>query len=155
MAIQKVRYKIGDQEIEIEGSEKFVKQQLREFFARAGTSTGQQPSRIALPDKIAAAARAGKAQSPTEFFRSKQPRSGTEKLIVLAKYLEDHRSVVEFKPTDINKLAREARIPDIHPQYYTTAIKQGFLRTVAKAKYSLTLTGEDAVLSMPARKQQE
>ncbi len=149
---QRLRYKIGEHEIEVEGSEKFIKQQLKDFFARAGASRGGQAPQPELPEKIAEAARKGKAPSPAEFFRAKKPRSGTEQLIVLAKYLEDFRSIPEFKPAIINKLASEAKLNDLHPQYYSTAVKQGLLRTMGKGKYSLTLSGEDAVLSMPASK---
>lgn len=149
---QRVRYKVGDHEIEVEGSGKFIKQQLKEFFARVRSPGGQRPMAAELPEKIAEAARKGKAPSPAEFVRAKQPRSGTEQLIVLAKYLEDYRSISEFRRSDINKIAGEAKIRDIHSQYYSMAVKQGLLRTVGTGKYSLTLSGEDAVLSMPAAK---
>ena len=151
---ERVRYKIGDHEIEVEGSQKFIRQQLKEFFVRVGGSQLGEAARARheLPEKIAEASRRGKAPTPVEFYRSKDPKSGTARLIVLAKYLEDLRSQPEFKPTDINKLAREAKIADIHAQYYTTAVRQGLLRTVGKGKYSLTLSGEDVVLSMPAAK---
>jgi hypothetical protein len=141
---------LGDYEIEVEGDEKFIESQLKRFIERAKPETQPRPP-ADLPSKIVAAAKAGKPPAPAEYYRQKTPHGGTETLLVLAKYLEDYRSQSEFTRNDINKLATDAKIKDIHAQYFILAVKQGFLRTTGKSKYALTISGEDAVLAMPAK----
>ncbi len=148
--IHRVRVKIGDCEIEVEGTPTFIKSQLTAFYQRTSFSGPSQTS-IDLPKKIAETAKKAKPASPAEYFRLKNPQSGTELLVVLAKYLEDYRSQSEFAAKEINSLAKEAKLNDIHGQYYTNAVKQGFIRQASKGRYSLTLSGEDVVAAMPAK----
>ena len=148
----KVRHRFGENEIEVEGDAKFIKTQLDEFFEKVRGLKIGITKKEDLTAKIAEVPKPKKVRSPREFYREKNPSSGTEKLIVLAKYLEDYRSISEFKPENINKLAKETKIKDIHPQYFTLAVQQGLIRTIGKGKYSLTLSGEDAVIAMPTKK---
>lgn len=152
----RVRFRFGESEVEIEGDPKFIDKYLKTFWDRLGgrpleasASTPAKP--VDWPSQIAATAKGKKAPSPAEFYREKNPDSGTETLIVFAKYLEDHRSTPEFKPADINKVAKDAKVKDVHSQYYTYAVKQGLLRPVGKGKYALTLSGEDVVTAMPKK----
>ena len=146
----RVRWKIGDNEIEVEGDSAFIQKQLKGFFERLG-STPQLPSRD-LPSRIVAVAKSGKAPSPAEYFRQKDPKGGTEILIVLAKYLDEFRNKSEFTRKDIVALCREAKIDPIHGEYYRSAVKQGLLRTLGRATYGLSISGEDAVAAMPSKK---
>lgn len=154
MAQQRVRWRLGDNEIEIEGTDAFISNQLKAFFEKvsAGPKLSSLPSN--LPSQIATAARttvAGQAPSPSEYLRQKTPQGGTETLVVLAKFLTDFRGAEEFSVLEINKLAKEARLKDVHNQYFTMAVQQGLLRTGGKGKYAITLSGEDAVAGMPRR----
>jgi hypothetical protein len=88
--------------------------------------------------------------SPAEYVRLTNPKTGTEKLLVLGRFLEQNRGVTEFAGSEINKLASEAKSKNIHSQYYTYAVKQGLLRTVGKSKYALTISGEDVVAALAA-----
>jgi hypothetical protein len=63
--------------------------------------------------------------------------------------LEDNRNLTEFSKKEINSLAAEAKLKDLHSQYFTYAVKQGFLRSVGKGKYAITLSGEDLVVRLP------
>lgn len=148
---QKIRLKIGENEIELEGGEKFVNKHLKLFIdkyseieavAAKKEATAAQ-SRAQLP-----AEKSRKPLSPAEFVRQKNPSSGTEKIIVLAKYLEDYRSLSEFSNKDINKVAKEAKLGHIDNSYYAMGLKQGYLNKIQYGKYQLTLTGEDAVLAL-------
>lgn len=147
----RVHWRLGDQEIEIEGDIKFINQQLKLFLERLSGSVSGPPPKD-LPSKIVASAKAGKILSPAEYIRQKAPNGGTETLIVLGKYLDEFRNKGEFTGKDIKQLAREAKITAPQNVYYTRAVKQGFLRAVGRATYGLSITGEDAVAAMPSKK---
>ncbi len=153
MAEKKVRWKVGSYEIEIEGDDTFVTAQLDRFFKMLeGGNLPGSTSPVQLrpsPETTEASKRQAKELSPAEYIREKRPETGTEQLVVLAKYLEDNQERSEFSKSDINKLAREAKLKDIHSQYFTYAVKQGLLRSAGKAKYAITLSGEDLVLRLP------
>jgi hypothetical protein len=146
----RVYWKIGDREIEVEGNASFIKAQLKTFFDRLGYSS--QPSTKDLPSKIVAVAKSGKALSPAEYYRLKNPMGGTETLIVLAKYLDEFRNKSDFARKDVQALAQEAKIPRLHTQYFSNAVKQGLLRSLGSGMYGLSLSGEDAVAAMPSKK---
>lgn len=147
---KRVYWKVGDQEIEVEGDNAFIQKQLNIFFDRLGH---HPPSASKdLPSRIVAVAKSGRAPSPAEYFRLKNPNGGTETLIVLAKYLDEFRNKSDFSQKDIQMIAREAKIPHIHSQYYLNAVRQGLLRTLGRGTYGLSLSGEDAVAAMPSKK---
>jgi hypothetical protein len=147
---KRVYWKVGDQEIEVEGDNAFIQKQLNIFFERLGHHTPSASKD--LPSRIVAVAKSGKAPSPAEYFRQKTPNGGTETLIVLAKYLDEFRNKSDFSRKDIQIIAREAKIPHLHGQYYLNAVKQGLLRTLGRGTYGLSISGEDAVAAMPSKK---
>ncbi len=152
---QKLRLKMGENELELEGDENFIKSHLKDFLEKVLSTKSVQSSKqeTDLPGKIIqSATMKGKKLSPAELMREKKPNGGTETLIVLAKYLEEHRGLSEFTQMDINKVAGEAKSKNIAGTYYSLACKQGLLNKIKQGRYSLTLSGEDAVLSMPAVK---
>jgi hypothetical protein len=144
------RLKLGDAELEVEGEKEFVQAQIDKFSAMVETKPrvihGVESK---LPEKIVAEAKSGKSLAPAEWVRQKAPKTGTEQLVVLGKYLEEHRGQPDFGAAEINKIAGEARLKNIHGQYFTYATQQGLLRQTGKGRYALTLTGEDLVLAMP------
>jgi hypothetical protein len=150
---QRIRLKLGDSEIELQGDTKIIEKELKQFLELIRRPF--EPMRPTdLPTKIVAAAKLppSKSLTPAEYFRQKAPKGGTETLLVLGKYLEECRSHSEFSPADINKLAREAKLKELHPQYFSSAVKQGLLRAVGRGKFALTLSGEDTVAAMhPAK----
>lgn len=141
----RVRFKFGDSEVEVEGNDEFIEKKLTDFFSRIGKDSGALTN---LPQKIIAAAKSSKALSPGEFVREKSPKGGTATLLVLAKYLEDLSGTQSFRQKDINKLAAQAKLKDVHGQYFTLAVQQGYLRTLGRSGYALTITGEDVVAGM-------
>jgi len=146
----RVFWKIGDREIEVEGDKAFIQKHLKTFLDSVGLAPAQ-PSKD-LPSKIVAAAKSSKILSPAEYFRQKSPNGGTEILIVLGKYLEEFRNKTEFTRKDIKAVAQEAKVSPPHAQYYSNAVKQGLLRAIGRATYGLSITGEDAVGAMPSKK---
>ena len=147
---KRVYWKIGDSEIEVEGDNTFIQKQLKVFFERLGSQS--HPTSKDLPSKIVAVAKSGKAPSPAEYYRQKNPNGGTETLIVLAKYLDEFRNKSDFTKKDLKLIAQEAKLDIIHSQYYLNAVKQGLLRSVGRGTYGLSISGEDAVAAMPSKK---
>lgn len=147
---KRVYWKVGDHEIEVEGDNAFIAKHLKMFFDRLG-HTPQSPTKD-LPSKIVAVAKSGKALSPAEYFRQKNPNGGTETLIVLAKYLDEFRNKSDFSRKDIKAISHEAKLSPIHAQYYGNAVKQGLLRNLGRGTYGLSISGEDAVAAMPSKK---
>jgi len=155
---QKLRIKMGDNEIEIEGSLSFIKSQLNDFYKRLekGTTFKGMPTKEDLPYRAVATAKPTKPPplSAAEYYRQKDPKSGTEKLIVAAKYLVDYKSISEFTKKDIESLVlKEIKTKAIHNEYFRLAVKQGLINLLGNKKYSLTISGEDAVVAMPAKKE--
>jgi hypothetical protein len=149
----RVYWKVGDREIEVEGDSGFIAKQLKQFFDRLGRPEhSAHTSTEDLPSKIVAVAKSGKVLSPAEYFRQKAPNGGTETLVVLGKYLDEFRNKSEFTPKDIKTITREAKIPHIQGQYYINAVKQGLLRSLGRGTYGLSIRGEDAVAAMPSKK---
>ena len=111
---KRVYWKIGDSEIAVEGDNTFIQKQLKVFFERLGSQS--HPTSKDLPSKIVAVAKSGKAPSPAEYYRQKNPNGGTETLIVLAKYLDEFRNKSDFTKKDLKLIAQEAKLDIIHSQ---------------------------------------
>jgi hypothetical protein len=91
----------------------------------------------------------GKVPSPAEFYKSKGRTDGISKLLIFAKYLELYKDITTFSRSEINQLAKEAKLSkDVHSQYFTNAVKQGLIRPHTGNKYSLTLSAEEVLASM-------
>ena len=147
----KIRLRHHDHEIELEGTDEFIEKHLEAFYERLGTiQSTVPPSQLKkeilepTPKK-----RPEKVPTPAEFYQSKGKTDGISQILIFAKYLEEYRDTSEFSREDINKLAKEAKLPkDIHGQYVTNAVKQGLLRTHGRGKYSLTLSSESVLSAM-------
>lgn len=146
--MSKIRIRHGDDEIELEGSDQFISRQLANFYERVG-QVGRATANLKRqlleeppPSKP------GKPPTPAEFYRSKGKTDGLSRLLIFARYLEEYEGSAEFTAADVNRVAKEARLAkDIHPQYFTNAVKQGLLRK-SGGKYSLTLSAEEVLASM-------
>lgn len=140
----RIRLRHGDNEIELEGSDPFIKKQLEQFYARLG---GTSPSaKTAIREQLLSGAThkaGGKAPTPAEFYKQKGMTDGVSQILVFGKFLEQFRNKAEFTRKDINSAAKEAKLSkDIHAQYFTNAVKQGLLRKQGQ-NYSLTLSAEE------------
>lgn len=147
----KIRIRHGDNEIELEGTDAFIKKHIDSFYQRIQHAPQVWAPATLKQDIQTSAAKkpAGKVPTPAEFYKSKNRSDGIAQILIFGKYLEDFRSQSEFTRQDVNKIAKEAKIPrDIHGQYFSNAIKQGLLRNLGRAKYSLTLSAEEALATM-------
>jgi hypothetical protein len=149
--MSKIRVRHGDHEIELDGTDNFIKKQLDDFYSRIHISpiaatAGDLKERIfeASSKKVK-----GIVPTPAEYYKLKGKTDGISQILIFGKYLEEYRGVTEFARQDINKIVKDAKLSkDIHGQYFTNAVKQGLLRTVGKGKFSLTLSAEDVLRSM-------
>jgi hypothetical protein len=145
-SVSRIRVRFGDNEIELEGADDFIKRYLEQFYARAagGHSISPKPAiREQLLSPAATARATAKAPTPAEFFRQKGKTDGVSQILVFGKYLEQYCGKPEFTPKDVNAVAKEAKLAkDVHPQYFSNAVKQGLLRKQGQY-YSLTLSAEE------------
>jgi hypothetical protein len=148
----KVRVRHGDNEIEVDGSDQFVQKQLERFYERiAGAIGGTATLHQRLLEK-SPPSKPGKELTPAEFYRSKGKTDGVSQLLIFAKYLEQYENLSDFTRKDINRIAKDVKLSkDVHPQYFTNAVKQGLLRKQGQ-KYSLTLSAEETLASMKPSK---
>jgi hypothetical protein len=147
----KIRIRHGDNEIEVDGNEAFVKKQLAGFYERIQHTQLASPSAMLKKEIQASAAKktAGKQPTPAEFYMSKNRTDGISQILIFGKYLEEYQGKSEFSRQDINKVAKDAKISkDIHGQYFTNAVKQGLLRNLGHNQYSLTLSAEEVFANM-------
>ena len=95
--------------------------------------------------------RVKKRISPKEFLIAKKPRSGAEKTLVLAYYLEKHRGVSPFTIRDLRQIFMEAKepIPKNLNDKVNLNIRRGLIMEVGKKNglkaWTLTNSGEDYV----------
>jgi len=144
---QKLRLRIGEYEMEAEGEDSFIERHLQEFLRQI--PAGPKPDAKA-PDaapKKGVQSASMKGYSAAEFYKQKRPDGGTKSLAVLGKFLHDSEGREEFTRADIKALCGQIRIKDIHSQYYTLALKQGWMRETEKG-FAITLSGDELVEKM-------
>ncbi len=149
--MSKIRIKHGEHEIELDGSDDFIKAQLADYYSRMKDAVTRPPASKIKQDILEPpSAPAGeKEPTPAEFYREKGKEDGISQILILGKYLEVYRGMSAFSREDVNKLGKEARLPkDIHSQYFSNAVKQGLLRMHSRGKYSLTLSADSTLSSM-------
>lgn len=148
--MSRIRVRHGENEIELEGTDAFIKTYLEAFYKKIDIEIEQQPAPSIKEQLLSDAPKPkkGKIPTPAEFYKSKGKSDGLSQILIFGRYLEDYEDVTEFAPGDINKLAKDAKLAkDIHPQYFANGAKQGLLRKHGK-KYSLTLSAEEVLASM-------
>jgi len=147
--MSKIRIRHGEDEIEVEGSDSFIKKQLDSFYQRVPVLPTGPPATLKKDIQAATDKKTpGRLPTPAEFYKAKNPRGGVSQILVFGKYLEEYRGKPEFTPQEINQIAGEAKLKNIHGQHFTNAVKQGLLRSRERGKYSLALSAEDVLAAM-------
>ncbi len=146
----KVRIRHGEDEIELEGSDSFIKKQLEAFYKRVQLIPARVPATLKKDIQAATGKKPStEIPSPAEFYRAKNRTDGVSKILIFGKYLEEFRNKTDFTPQELNDIAKEAKLAkNIHPQYFSNAVKQGLLRGLGGGKYSLTLSADDVLAAM-------
>lgn len=147
----KIRLRHGDDEIEVEGSDAFIRKQVDQFYQRLGGGAPKPtPGDIKRQLLETPAPKPGKKPTPAEFYKSKGKTDGVSQVLIFGKYLEQFENKPEFTMSDLNTVVKEAKLSrNIHSQYFTNAVKQGLLRKQGQ-KYSLTLSAEEVLASTQA-----
>ena len=149
--MNKIKIKHGDNEIEVEGTDEFIKTQLDKFYQKVKNISPPLPPTEIKKELIKEHPKTttDKTPSPAEFYKQKGKTDGISQLLIFAKYLELYAGKTEFSKRELNDIAKEAKLAkDIHSQYFTNAVKQGLLRQSNSGKYSLTLSAEEVLASM-------
>jgi hypothetical protein len=148
----KIRVRLGDNEIEVDGNEEFIQVQLDAFYRRVSAQPRQE--RVTIVDKLLETSpsppkvSSGKSPTPAEYYKRHAKDDGVSQILVFGKYLEEYAGKSQFTPREVNALAKEAKLSkDIHGQYFSNAVKQGLLRKQGKV-YSLTLSAEELLAQM-------
>lgn len=141
-----IRIRLGDNEIELEGTDEFIEARIEQFYARieASASAPQRPaSNEQSLEPSTPQTTPSTEPTPDEFYQQKGHRKdGVSTILVFGKYLEQYRAKREFTQSEIREAARDAKLAKpIHGQYFTIAVRQGLLRKQGQ-HYSLTFSGE-------------
>jgi len=145
--MEKLRLKVGDYELEVEGEQAFIEKHLAAFDQRIASFVAGKEQFGETPRKTVQRTD-NRSLSPAEFYKQKRPDGGTKTLVVLGSYLRDYRGQATFRRSDINTICEEVRIKHIHAQYYTLAVQQGLLMEAEGGGLSVTLTGDELVERM-------
>lgn len=148
--MSKIRIRHGENEIELEGSDGFVRNHLEQFYQKVSLgaiSTTPKIKKEVLEPVVKSSS--AKKPTPAEFYKSKGKTDGISQILIFGKYLEEFEGLSEFSRQDVNRLAKAAKLSkNIHSQYFGNAIKQGLLRNHGRSKYSLTLSAEEILAAM-------
>src|SRR5438552_6892765 len=125
--MQRLRLKVGDYELEVEGEQAFIEKHLAAFDQRIADFAAVKRNLLEGPGRKTVQRGEPRSLSPAEFYKQKRPDGGTKTLVVLGVYARDFRNQATFRRGDINTLCEEVRIKPIHPQYFTLAVQQGLL----------------------------
>jgi hypothetical protein len=148
-----MRVRLGDNEVEITGPSDFVEEKIAEFLKKPPTQTRHESS----PTNVApspAQQTSSKPKSPAQFFKSINPRTDNDRVLIAAFFLEKFRNAQSATSTEIRDLIKDAKIPP--PNNTSEAINQnirkGFLMTggdrEGKTAFVLTTDGETKVDEM-------
>jgi hypothetical protein len=140
-----VRWRLGENEIEVVGDENFIEKHLSRFEAKLAETL--QAAKTKHAQVAMGSAGFSESLSPAEFYRKLRPKGGLESLIVLGKYLHDFKKQSNFSKADIRAMAGEIRIKEIHPQYYTLALQRGLFREL-DGGLAVTLSGDELLSKM-------
>lgn len=147
--MEKIRLRHGENEIELEGSNEFIEKHLASFYDRIMVVPNTPATKLKKEILESPKIYSGKVPTPAEYYKSKGKTDGISQILIFGKYLEEYKNVSEFSKREINELVENAKLSkDVHPQYFTNAVKQGLLRAHGSGKYSLTLSAETALSSM-------
>lgn len=139
-----VRWRLGENEIEVVGDEAFIEKHLSRFESKLGEVVASREMNSGRALQPPSMPKMNENLSPAEFYRKLRPKGGVESLITLGKYVHDFRKQPNFSKADIRALAGEIRIKEIHPQYYSLALQRGLLREL-EGGLAVTLSGDELI----------
>ena len=149
-----MRVRLGDSEFEVTGPSDFVEKKVAEFLKKPPVhASNLEAAPVAVAPTHAPQSKS-KPQSPSQFFKSINPKTDNDRVLTAAYFLEKFRNVQSATSTEIRELIKDAKRPP--PNNTSEAINQnirkGFLMTggdrEGRTAYVLTSDGETLVEEM-------
>ena len=103
-----VRLRIGDSEIEITGSQKYVDKKIAEFIKQPPAQAAKSMSNDAPPQ--AKPSQASKKLSVAQFFKKLSPKSAVDRVLSAGYYLETYKDQENFTASEVNRVIKSAKI---------------------------------------------
>ena len=146
----RIRIKLGEVEIEVEGDKEFVEKHIEEFKKEMPKIAKELPSKKTVTPEIQKEKDELERLSLAEFYKMKQPKDHNETVVVFAYWLRKKEGEEEFKTRDISNCYDTTRIQKPknitqHIQAVASGKKAWLTGGSKKGFYKLTLTGEDFV----------
>ena len=155
-----MRVRVADAEMEVTGPSDYVERKIEEFLKRGpatGTASSQSAPRELAHAAVASSTSGTRAKSPAQFFKSVNPRTDVDRVLVAAFFLEKFRTAQSVTAGEVRELIKEAKWPP--PANANEAINQnirkGFLMTAGdrdgKMAFVVTSDGETQVDEMTTK----
>lgn len=144
-----VRLRIGESEIEITGSQKYVDKKIAEFIKQPPTQAVKLMSDDAPPQTKAS--QATKQLSVAQFFKKVSPKSAVDQVLSAGFYLETHQAQENFTASEVSVVIKNAKIrPPKNPNdAINNNIKKGLIMSAgnrdSKIAFVLTSDGEEEI----------
>ncbi len=175
----RVRYKIGDREVEIEGPQHYVDERTAFFLAKFGSggSDVSGANGISLPPSDSEGLLVGSTSNRDEvdqstspispnidlvtFYRSKRPKGQTEEVLTIAYWYQIHQGYQDTGVEDFEAGYNELRILAVNPpgsvqSSISNVLKRtDYLFSMERGRYALTIPGKEHVESLPHREANE
>jgi len=148
-----MRVRVGETEFEVTGPSDFVEKKIAEFLKtplpKPSTAIAKGQASSSEP-----AHATNKSKSPAQFFRSINPKTDTDRVLLALYFLEKFRNVQSATAAEVKELIKEAKWP---PPGNTNEsinknIRKGLLMTAGdregKIAFVLTSDGETTVDEM-------
>jgi len=146
MSMFRVRVRVGGAEVEVESSEKdYVETKLKELLSTVGMSGSPGTPPPSVAGSPASSTLSGKPTSMVEYVRALSPKSGTQYVIAIGHYLEQHGGMADgFKSKDIFAGFQAVKFKHANPsEALRQAKQQGFLMEAREpGAMVVTQTGE-------------
>jgi len=157
----KIRIKLEEVEIEVEGDKEFVEKHIEGFRKEMLKITKELlPKEKAIIPEIPKGETELEKLSLAEFYKQKQPKDHNETVIVFAYWLTKKEGKEEFKTRDISNCYSNAGVPKPQnvAQHVKAAMrsKKAFLMKGSKrGLWKLTIKGEEFVKEELPRKSEK
>ena len=147
----RIRIKLGEAEIEVEGDKEFVEKHIEKFKKEMPKTAKELPSeeKTVIPETQKEDVELGKL-SLAEFYKMKQPKDHNETVVVFAYWLTEKENKGEFRPKDIEECYTKTGIrkPSNIPQTMKVLArgdKAYLIKTGKRGLYKIGMFGKELV----------
>jgi len=147
----RIRIKLNEVEIEVEGDREFVEKHIEEFKKEMSKSIRELPPKEKMtPPETSKDKSELEGLSLAEFYKQQQPKDYNEQVVIFSYWLTKKEGKLEFEPKDIDNCFAKTAIdkPKNIPQYMKVLSggKKAYLTKGDKrGQYKLSITGRNFV----------